>query len=1306
MNLHLPQSLGARAEASTIMKTANHIVSRQNNAAIMGCVQNTLLCMYIMTNIFDIDEEGKANTEQIEELIDISDFNDIVTWMDIDLCVYYDLAYRARKVYPKYIEKIEGGKYKFKSKVPGKLVASIVFPRDFTWSRETGTNDKYRVVKIVNGVILPDSGPMCKKVIGGAANTCVHIIWKMYGPDAAQIFISKLQIMAYIYLPRRGFSTGISDCISLKEEDVDKAVSEALIKCELINSTDKSDLEKEREMNNALNTAMTEAAKHIKGSMNKGSRNSLINMNRSGAKGSEINTNQIASFVGQQNIDGKRIPCTLNYGKRALSHFEEGDNSPEARGFVKNSFLKGLTPAEVWFHGVGGRRGIIDTAMKSVIGETPIYIDDKGTIDRHEIGKWIDSLISKYPQNNKIVGETETLDLPEGIKIPTTDSEGNISWSDVTAVTRHSPTELLYKIKTLSGREVTATSGKSFLVWKIDHFAQVYGDEIRKGDYLPTTFYLPLPSSPKDIVCNVISVLTYGFDVSTLTLDYDSGLFMGAYLSYGFCKDDNLIINADVSSIIFDKLGVKYKRFKGDNGFNGIVAHSKGLCDFLNDTFTVGKRLPTDILRANFDFTEGLINGYSDNSTLIVLPIYSHLRDGLLFMLSKLGLGTTIHNNDIYITEEYKNINDVLLDPIIEIETLPGNKHKYVYDLTVPSTTNFCLANGLHVVDTAESGYIEKRIGKKIEDCRAHFDGTIRDRSGILQFMYGGDGLNPKKLIYTKKLEFPFFIDVDLTADILNSRAQLSTKNKKELGAKRILEKEEVDLLLSYIQAGCPGVQTEVTERVTYNIRTILRYLLRDVKIYESIIVDFCGKIRDIFEDSKVDNGEMVGLIAEHSIGEPTTQLVLTTFHLAGVSSKDVTLGIPRLNEILNASKGNSKSGAKTTSKPSCTVYVDNETVTKRTKMIERLSNKTDDLSKEKSEKIDNENLYDVTNFAYSLQNITVSDIFVDHELQYLPNSQGDPREASPINLITYEEYEPKWWVGVYKNLSNLPQLAKPKSWVILLKLNVEKLYQYGLNVDYIAEKIEEEAKDSKSTPICCVPSPNNIGQIEVYINFSNVNDYMSTIDLPISEDNSLITNENIEFFIARDVVLEFIKKVKISGVSGISNVYIRKEESTYKDVKKKEWVIDTKGSNFRDVLNTPGVDFTRTLTDDLWEIYGVLGIFATRAFLMKEITKILSFDSTYINPKHMSILVDSMIRTGITTGVNRDGITRDVGPISKIMFEKPVDNVAESAVFCESDIMKSVASAVMCGTRAQVGTGVITIKDKDREPARRLVKE
>ena len=68
----------------------------------------------------------------------------------------------------------------------------------------------------------------------------------------------------------------------------------------------------------------------------------------------------------------------------------------------------------------------------------------------------------------------------------------------------------------------------------------------------------------------------------------------------------------------------------------------------------------------------------------------------------------------------------------------------------------------------AESGYIEKRIGKKIEDCRAHFDGTIRDRSGILQFMYGGDGLNPKKLIYTKKLEFPFFIDVDLTADILN----------------------------------------------------------------------------------------------------------------------------------------------------------------------------------------------------------------------------------------------------------------------------------------------------------------------------------------------------------------------------------------------------------------------------------------------------------------------------------------------------------------------------------------------------------
>ena len=88
-----------------------------------------------------------------------------------------------------------------------------------------------------------------------------------------------------------------------------------------------------------------------------------------GSKGKAININQIMSFVGQENVEGKRIP--LNFDQRTLPHFKKNDFEPESRGFIQNSFLKGLNPSEFFFHAMSGREGIIDTAVKtSEIGYT------------------------------------------------------------------------------------------------------------------------------------------------------------------------------------------------------------------------------------------------------------------------------------------------------------------------------------------------------------------------------------------------------------------------------------------------------------------------------------------------------------------------------------------------------------------------------------------------------------------------------------------------------------------------------------------------------------------------------------------------------------------------------------------------------------------------------------------------------------------------------------------------------------------------------------------------------------------------
>ena len=98
----------------------------------------------------------------------------------------------------------------------------------------------------------------------------------------------------------------------------------------------------------------------------------MFNMVKSGSKGKETNIAQIMACVGQQNVDGKRI--SYGFTDRTLPHYTKYDDGPEARGFVENSFISGLSPQEVFFHAMGGREGLIDTAVKSVTGDTEIMI--------------------------------------------------------------------------------------------------------------------------------------------------------------------------------------------------------------------------------------------------------------------------------------------------------------------------------------------------------------------------------------------------------------------------------------------------------------------------------------------------------------------------------------------------------------------------------------------------------------------------------------------------------------------------------------------------------------------------------------------------------------------------------------------------------------------------------------------------------------------------------------------------------------------------------------------------------------------
>jgi DNA-directed RNA polymerase II subunit RPB1 len=117
----------------------------------------------------------------------------------------------------------------------------------------------------------------------------------------------------------------------------------------------------EAKVNEQLNNARDNSGKLAFSMLEKDNR--LRNMVFAGSKGSNINISQIMACVGQQNVEGKRIPFGFN--KRTLPHFTKDDYGPESKGFVEHSYLLGLTPQEFFFHAMGGREGLIDTAVKT-----------------------------------------------------------------------------------------------------------------------------------------------------------------------------------------------------------------------------------------------------------------------------------------------------------------------------------------------------------------------------------------------------------------------------------------------------------------------------------------------------------------------------------------------------------------------------------------------------------------------------------------------------------------------------------------------------------------------------------------------------------------------------------------------------------------------------------------------------------------------------------------------------------------------------------------------------------------------------
>jgi len=337
MNMHVVQSEEALAEADVLMKVQEHILSPRFGGPIIGAIQDHISGTYLLTH-----DDNHFDEATVLDLLRQTSINDL----------------------PEPAGEEDGDAY-----WTGDEVFSVLLPDGLDLTFESSSGD---------GVVIEDGelveGTIDEMAVGSFVGEIVETVAKVYGEDRARQFIDDVAGLAVRSIMHFGFSFGISDEDLPQEarDEIEIAIEESEQEVErLIETYDRGELESlpgrtleetlEMKVMQALGKARDEAGEIAEQYLDED--NPGVVMADSGARGSMLNLTQMAGCVGQQAVRGERI--NRGYENRTLSHFEEDDLSADARGFVRHSYKEGLDPKEFFFHAMGGREGLVDTAVRT-----------------------------------------------------------------------------------------------------------------------------------------------------------------------------------------------------------------------------------------------------------------------------------------------------------------------------------------------------------------------------------------------------------------------------------------------------------------------------------------------------------------------------------------------------------------------------------------------------------------------------------------------------------------------------------------------------------------------------------------------------------------------------------------------------------------------------------------------------------------------------------------------------------------------------------------------------------------------------
>mmetsp|Transcript_41397 Transcript_41397/g.119130 ORF Transcript_41397/g.119130 Transcript_41397/m.119130 type:complete len:1898 (+) Transcript_41397:64-5757(+) len=467
---------------------------------------------------------------------------------------------------------------------------------------------------------------------------------------------------------------------------------------------------------------------------------------------------------------------------------------------------------------------------------------------------------------------------------------------------------------------------------------------------------------------------------------------------------------------------------------------------------------------------------------------------------------------------------------------------------------------------------------------------------------------------------------------------------------------EELEVTRGIVQGDTIGRAIEDNAKVILNahVRTALaskKILMKDGLTKQSF--DWLrGEIKQRFMKSCAHAGDSVGVLAAQSVGEPATQMTLNTFHFAGVGAKNVTLGVPRLKELINV--------AKQVKTPSLAIFL------------------SGDLGKEQERAKDVQSMLEHT----TLQKVTsFTQIFWDPD---------------PKNTRVKEDKE---WVTEYYELPDEEEDPdRCGAWLLRIQLSNKVMTDKKLTVREVGERIQNDFLGD----IDCIFTDDNAEELVLRIRLLKEVEDMNVAPEPF---NKYDDKEDKDFKFLRSIEANILKEMSLAGIIGIKKVFMREETvNTYSEAKgkferTKEWVLDTDGVNMEEVMLLPEVDFKRLQSNDIVEILNVLGIEAVRKALLFHIRMVISFDGSYVNYRHLGTMCDVMTNRGHLMAITRHGINRtNMGPLMKCSFEETVEILMDAAIYNEVDHMRSVSENIVFGQTCPIGTGAFEVYMDDQE--------